>query len=151
MKDVNARAAKNGPSLPKRLAAVFCLLAVSALHVPMALAAWSIAAGLCCTGDSCPILAHHHHQTPAAPAGNRMDCGHDMGDGEQRGMSKCNMSCCHDSSGPAIAGVAYVLPLVVSAQDLPPAYSPVVLAKETGSRTKTKPLSPPPRVRSLFD
>jgi hypothetical protein len=151
MSAVEVRPAKKGPAPGKRLAAVFCLLAVSLLHVPMALAAWSIEAGLCCTGDYCPILAHHHHQTPAAPAAGKMDCGHDMGDHEQRGMSKCNMSCCHDSGGPAIASVAYVLPLVVSEEGLPPAYSPVMLAKQTSSFPKTKPLSPPPRFRSLAD
>ena len=134
-----------------------CLLALALLHAPIALAAWSIQTGMCCTGDYCPIAAHHHHKTQEAPA-HDMNCGHDMGGhemsghelgGHERGaMNGCTMSCCHDSIAPAIATVAFVLPLVISLDGLVSANSGVVLTKQTNFLRSVEPLSPPPRFSS---
>jgi hypothetical protein len=129
----------------KRGAAGLCLLALVLLHAPILLAAWSIQTGMCCTGDYCPIAAHHHQKTHESPA-YQMDCGHAMSGHQMNEMSGCAMSCCHDSNVPAIASVAFVMPFVLSLDGLVSADSPVVSIKQTDFLRATEPLFPPPRV-----
>jgi len=122
------------------LAAWLCLLAAVALYAPLAAAAWSAHSMACCTGDQCPIAAHHH-QKKQASSHSDMDCGHDMGNE----MMNCSMSCCQNSENPIVTAVAFVLP------DAAIASAPVALANSTSAAQSTElprpaqPLSPPPR------
>src|SRR6266702_6301505 len=103
--------------------ASICLLMVVLLYMPLAGAAWSSYQSACCTSGQCPIPAHHHHKTPAAPT-NHMDCGHEMS-----GMMACSMSCCHDSDRWLVASIAFVLPASVAVDVEVAINSPRELAK----------------------
>lgn len=91
-------------SRKRKLAAIFCLLAVVLLQAPFARAAWLSSAMSCCMGDHCPIPGHHHKN---ANAENEMplDCGHNMSK-----MSDCKISCCKTTDETAISVQQFVMP-----------------------------------------
>ncbi len=125
----------------RMLAAWVCLFAAVFLYAPLAGATWSVRAMACCTGDYCPIAAHHHRQKAPAPQHSHMDCEHGAGE-----MMNCSMSCCESSEKPLVTAVAFVVPDLVSA--IAPAL--VVSATENAHAVAiprpVKPLSPPPRL-----
>jgi hypothetical protein len=123
----------------RSISASICLLMVVLLYAPLAGAAWSSHQMACCASGQCPIPAHHHQKTPAAPA-NHMDCGHEMA-----GMMACSLSCCHDSDRSLIASIAFVLPLSAAAAKAIASKSPIELAKPLDFPRSIEPLSPPPR------
>jgi hypothetical protein len=112
------------------------------LYAPLAGAAWASRQMACCASGQCPIPAHHHQKTPAAPA-NHMDCGHEMA-----GMTACSMSCCHDSDRSLVASMAFVLPPSTVADKATAIKSPIQLAKPSDFPRSIEPLSPPPRFLS---
>jgi hypothetical protein len=126
----------------RSIAAGICLLAVVLLYAPLAGAAWSSRQMACCASGQCPIPAHHHQNSPAAPA-NHMDCGHEMA-----GMTACSMSCCHDSDRSLVASMAFVLPPPAVAAEATSIKSPIELAKPLDFPRSIEPLSPPPRFLS---
>ena len=123
----------------RMVAAWICLFAAVALYAPLAGAAWSAHAMSCCTGDYCPIAAHHHPKKQASPHSD-MNCGHDMAE-----MMDCSMSCCQGSEKPLVTAVAFVLP------DLAFASAPIMVASAAETLQpleilqSLRPLSPPPR------
>jgi hypothetical protein len=123
------------------LPAWVCLLAAVFLYAPLAAATWSAHAMACCTGNYCPIAAHHHRQKAPASQESHMDCEHDASE-----VMNCSMSCCQSSEKPLVTAVAFVLP------HLPSAVAPtsVVSAAETAHAVaiprSVTPLSPPPRL-----
>jgi hypothetical protein len=119
--------------------ASICLFAVGLLYTPLAAAAWSSHQMACCTSGQCPIAAHHHHKTPAAPA-DHMDCGHEMS-----GMMACAMSCCHDSERSLVTSIAFVLPPPAASATVAAIESPIEFAKLMDFPRSSEPLSPPPR------
>src|SRR6266852_1310085 len=123
----------------RSFSASICLLMVALLYAPLAGAAWSSYQMACCRSGQCPIPAHHHQKTPAAPA-NHMDCGHDMS-----GMMACSMSCCHDSDRSLVTPVAFMLPLSITVAPSAALTSPIELAKPLDFPRSIEPLSPPPR------
>jgi hypothetical protein len=126
----------------RSISASICLLVVVLLYVPLAGAAWSSHQSACCMSDQCPIPAHHHQKTPAAPA-NHMDCGHDL-----TAMMACSMSCCHDSDRSLAASIAFVLPPSVAVAAPAAIKSPIELANPLDFPRSIEPLSPPPRLVS---
>jgi hypothetical protein len=118
-----------------------CLFAAAFLYAPLAAATWSAHAMACCSGNQCPIAAHHHRQNAPASQHSHVDCEHDVGE-----MMNCSMSCCESSEKRLVTAVAFVLPHLVSAT------APVsfVAASETAHVVAlprpVKPLSPPPRL-----
>src|SRR5260370_24637716 len=128
---------------PRRsIFASICLLAVVLLYAPLASAAWSSYQSACCKSGQCPIPAHHHQKTPAAPA-NHMDCGHEMS-----GMMACSISCCHDSDRSLLASMTFVLPPSATATAAAAIQSPLEFSKPLGFPRPIEPLSPPPRLVS---
>ena len=125
----------------RMVAAWICLFATVALYAPLAGAAWSAHAMSCCTGDYCPIAAHHHPRKAPTPQHSHMDCEHDAGE-----VMNCSMSCCQSSEKPLVTAVAFVLPHLASF--IAPAS--VVSAAETAHAVaiprSVTPLSPPPRL-----
>jgi hypothetical protein len=121
------------------VSACMCLLAVALLYAPLAAAVWAAHNMSCCTGDYCPLTAHHHQKAPAEPA-HEMNCGDDMG-----ALTSCTMSCCQTTDRPIVTAIAFVLPdlsfasmscTVAQVAEAPPAIElPGALAT----------LSPPPR------
>jgi hypothetical protein len=123
----------------RSISASICLLMVVLLYAPLAGAAWSSHQMACCASGQCPIPAHHHQKTPAAPA-DHMDCGHEMA-----GMTACSMSCCHDSDRSLVASMAFVLPPSAVAAEATAIKSPIELTKPLDFPRSIEPLSPPPR------
>jgi hypothetical protein len=126
----------------RSISASICLLAVVLLYAPLAGAAWASRQMACCASGQCPIPAHHHQKTPAAPA-NHMDCGHEMA-----GMTACSMSCCHDADRSLIASTAFVLPPSAASAEATAIKSPIELTKPLDFPRSIEPLSPPPRFLS---
>src|SRR5712692_10316628 len=124
----------------RSLFATLCFVAVVLLYAPFAAAAWSSYQSACCTSGQCPISGHHHHQSPAGPK-NHMDCGHEM-----PGMSKCTMSCCHNSDHPALAPVLFLLPPAVNVSAPTGFKSSIALSTPVNDLRSIEPLSPPPRL-----
>lgn len=118
------------------------MLAVALLYAPLAAAVWAAQTMSCCTGNYCPIAAHHHQNAPAEPA-QEMNCGHEMSM-----LMSCTMSCCQTTERPMVTAIAFVLPdlsfasmsrtVTQVAEAPPPIELPGALA----------PLSPPPRLHS---
>jgi hypothetical protein len=88
----------------RRLAAIFCLLAVVMLQAPFARAAWISSAMNCCMGDHCPIPGHHH-KSANAETEMPMGCGHGVSK-----MSDCKISCCKTTDETAINVQQFVMP-----------------------------------------
>jgi hypothetical protein len=127
----------------RSISASICLLAVVLLYAPVAGAAWSSHQMACCASGQCPIPAHHHQKTPAAPA-NHMECGHEMA-----GMTACSMSCCHDSDRSLVASIAFVLPPSGATDEVNAIKSAIELTKPLDFPRTIEPLSPPPRYFSV--
>jgi hypothetical protein len=121
------------------LTAWVCLLAAVALYAPLAAAAWSAHSMACCTGDQCPIAAHHHQKKQASPHSD-MDCGHDMVE-----MTTCSMSCCQNSENPIVTAVAFVLPDTAVASAPIAFVNATSISQSTELLRRAEPLSPPPR------
>lgn len=128
--------------LARVASACVCMLAVAFLHAPLAAALWAAQTMPCCTGDHCPIAAHHHQKTPAKPA-PEMNCGHDLG-----GLMSCTMSCCESTDRPMVASLAFlpshVSPVITQLFVTP---APAVIQAIELPRS-TEPLSPPPKSRT---
>jgi hypothetical protein len=122
-----------------------CLFAAVFLYAPLAAATWSAHAMACCSGDSCPIAAHHHRQKAPGPQRSHMDCEHDAGE-----MVNCSMSCCQSSEKPLVTAVAFVLPHLVSANAPPSVVSATENAHAVAIPQPAEPLSPPPRLLRTF-
>jgi hypothetical protein len=116
------------------------LFAAVFLYAPLAAATWSARAMACCTGDYCPIAAHHHRQTAPAPQRSHMDCEHDADD-----MLNCSMSCCQSSEKPLVTAVAFVVPHLAPAIAPASVVSATEYAHVVAIPQSIKPLSPPPR------
>jgi hypothetical protein len=126
----------------KRIGAAWvCLLATVFLYAPLAAATWSAHAMACCTGDYCPIAAHHHRQKSPAPQRSHMDC--ELNAGE---MMNCSMSCCESSESPLVTAVAFVLPNLGTAIAPASVVSAAENAQAVSIPRSVKPLSPPPRL-----
>jgi hypothetical protein len=123
----------------RSISASICLLMVVLLYAPLARTAWASYESACCMSGQCPIAAHHHHKTPAAPA-NQMDCEHDM-----PGMMACAMSCCHDSDRSQFTSIAFVLPPPVASAAVAAIELPIEFAKPLEFPRSIEPLAPPPR------
>ena len=120
--------------------ATLCLVAVVLLYAPLAGAAWSLNSAACCTSGQCPVHGYHHQRAPASSR-NPIGCGHEM-----PGMSKCTMSCCHNSDHPAIAPVLFVLPPAVNVSAPSSFKSSITFFKPSNDLRSIEPLSPPPRL-----
>jgi hypothetical protein len=134
-----AKASPTGRSPKRAFAGMICLLAMFLMQAPLVLATWSISTGMCCTGDFCPIAAHHHKKIATEPA-HQMNCGHEMS-----GMSNCAMSCCHDTDQPTIAANLFVMPAAQSFVVQTAVAGVVEAPKPQGIIFSAKPVSPPPR------
>lgn len=128
-----------------RLAALFCVLALSFLYAPLGASYLLGKAASCCTSGMCNIASHHHKQasrTHEAP----MDCAH-----AGNRMSDCSLSCCQTPAQAAVAAHIFVLPSVI-----PPSQPEMLsqLATPVGPSELSRfsePAYPPPRVPlSLF-
>jgi len=122
-----------------------CLLAAVFLYAPLAAATWSAHAMACCTGDYCPIAAHHHRQNAPAPQHSHMDCEHDAGE-----MMNCSMSCCPSSEKPLVTAVAFVLPHMASVIAPASVVSAVGNLQVVAIPQSAEPLSPPPRLLRTY-
>jgi hypothetical protein len=128
------------PNRARITVAWVCLLAAVALYAPLGAAAWSAYGIACCTGDRCPIKAHHHQKKQAAPHSD-MDCGHNMGE-----MMNCSMACCDSSEKPLVTAVAFVLP-DLQVENSSDAVVGVTEVKQVVAIARcVAPLSPPPQV-----
>jgi hypothetical protein len=121
------------------ISACMCMLAVALLYAPLAAAVWAAQTMACCTGDHCPIAAHHHHKAPAEPA-HEMDCGHGMSS-----LMSCTMSCCETTDRPMVTSLAFPLPDLsyVTAEFSVTRLSETPQVLELPR--SIEPLSPPPR------
>jgi len=125
----------------REISAWCCLLAALLLFAPYAQAAWSAHAAACCTGDHCPIPAHHHSNNRAPAPTHTQDCEHQAGDV----MLNCSMSCCEKTERTLLAAMTFVLPLnvVTTAPDDFSAVAPVLQVNDFVRCIEV--LSPPPR------
>jgi len=115
------------------------MLAVALLYAPLAAAVWTAQSMPCCTGDHCPIAAHHHQNTSPPPA-HQMDCAHEMS-----GFMSCTMSCCETTDRPTVASLSFLLPHATLAAG-EPSVTPVSEVLQTVELPRSiEPLSPPPR------
>jgi hypothetical protein len=131
-------------AVARRTPAFLCLFALLLFQTPV-IGAAVLASGLCCTGDHCPIAAHHHSsaKTPKTE-GAPMDCEHGA-KGDAAKLQSCSMSCCQTTEQSAVHAQVFVL----SPDVTPPAFVPLAEAvsvttfdEEIGSFS---PLSPPPK------
>ena len=129
----------------RAFSACCCLLGLLLLQAPV-IGAVVLASGMCCTGDHCPIAAHHH--SPSKTTSNTeeapMDCEHGANGGAAK-LQNCSMSCCQTAEQSAVHAQVFVL----SQDATPPASVPLSEAvsllafdEEIGSFS---PLSPPPK------
>jgi len=132
-------------AVARRTPALLCLFALLLFQAPV-MGAAMLASGVCCTGDHCPIAAHHHSsaKTEEAPSG----CEH--GTNGATKLQKCSMSCCQTTEQSAVHAQVFVL----SPDVTPPAFAPLSEAvsrltydEEIGSFS---PLSPPPKSLSFL-
>lgn len=101
-----------------------------------------IASGACCTGDHCPIAAHHHAaaKTEEAP----MDCDHDTNHSDGR-VRSCTMSCCNTTEQAAIHSNVFMLSPVSELASVNPLSETVAVFVAAETATPFAPLSPPPK------
>jgi hypothetical protein len=128
--------------LPRRPAqALVCLFAAFLLEAPL-VAGLVLASGACCTGDHCPVAAHHH--APAKSEEPPMDCDHNMDHGTSN-VRSCSMSCCNTTDQAAIHSNVFLLSPVIELAPVSPLPETVsgFAARETAA--PFAPLSPPPK------
>src|SRR5882724_4892518 len=89
----------------RRLAAIFCLLAVVMLQAPFARAAWISSAMNCCMGDHCPIPGHHQKS-----ANTETEMPMDGGQGGRK-MSDGKIWFCKTRNKPPINVQQLVMPI----------------------------------------
>jgi len=132
----------------RAVAACVCLLALALLYVPLAAAALLARGADCCPGGFCKIAAHRHAKQSPKPEQHSagMTCEHE---GAGSGMTQCTMSCCQDTSRPAILPVAFVLPATSSVPELRRGLRAVRVVRAFEILGFARPLSPPPRFASL--
>jgi hypothetical protein len=89
----------------RRTPSLLCLFALLLFQAPV-IGAAVLASGLCCSGNHCPIAAHHHSaaKTEEAP----MDCNHNMSD-RAASLRTCSMSCCSTTEQSALHAQVFVL------------------------------------------
>jgi hypothetical protein len=128
-------------AVARRMPPLLCLFALLLFQAPMAGAA-VLASGMCCTGDRCPIAAHHHSSARAEEVA--MVCEHGANGGAEK-LQNCSMSCCQTTQQSAVHAQVFVLSPDVTS----PAFAPLCEAvslftydEEIGSFS---PLSPPPK------
>jgi hypothetical protein len=123
-----------------------CLVAAFLLQAPL-VAGLVLASGACCTGDHCPVAAHHHPaaKTEAPP----MDCGHDKDQGTSN-VRSCSISCCNTTEQAAVHSNLFLLSPAVELASASPRPETVsgFAARETAA--PSAPLSPPPESPDRF-
>jgi len=132
------------PLASRRVPSLVCLFAALLLQGPVVLAL-AIASGVCCTGDHCPIAAHHHSLAKSEEA--PMDCDHKQAHSRDN-VQSCSMSCCKTTEPFAVHAHVFLLspPIeLASANAFPETVSPLG-ASETA--VPFAPLSPPPKFRA---
>ncbi|MDP9340447.1 MAG: hypothetical protein M3P45_16445 [Acidobacteriota bacterium] len=131
----------NSTKRERVISAWCCLVAALLLFAPYAEAAWSAHAAACCTGDHCPIPAHHHSRNDSKAPAHAQDCEHQAGDV----MSDCSMSCCEKTERMLLAATTFVLPagLSIIASDEFVTAAPALKLKDFVRCIEV--LSPPPR------
>jgi hypothetical protein len=92
-----------------------CLLAMLLLQAP-AFAGFVIAAGVCCSGDVCPI--HGHHQAKQQPGPAPMDCDHEHH--SDSSLHSCTISCCHDAPSSTLHPHQFVPAIFYESTELAP-------------------------------
>ena len=125
--------------------ALLCLFALLLFQAPM-LGAALLASGLCCSGDHCPIAAHHHSSAKAEQA--PMDCEHGAHTGAAK-LQDCSMSCCRTMEQSTVHAQVFVLSPDVTCPafaSLPEAVYLLTYDEEIGSFS---PLSPPPKSSAM--
>jgi hypothetical protein len=127
-------------AVARRMPTLLCLFALFLFHAPV-IGAAVLASGMCCTGEHCPIAAHHHS---AKTEEARMDCEHSTNGGAAK-LQNCSMSCCQTTEQSAVHAQVFVL----SPDVTPASFAP--LCEALSSRTCDEeigpfsPLSPPPK------
>jgi len=127
----------------RRTRPLLCLLALLLFQAPV-IGAALLASGLCCSGDHCPIAAHHHSSAKTGEA--PMQCEHGANGGTAK-LQDCSMSCCHTTEQSAVHSQVFVL----SPDVAPPSFAPLSEAVSVLSHDEEfgpfSPLSPPPKSR----
>jgi len=129
----------------RRTPALLCLFALLLFQAPV-IGAAMLANWVCCTGDHCPIAAHHH--SSAKVEATPMDCEH--GTNGATKLQKCSMSCCKTSEQSAVHAPVFVLPPDTTTPASAPfseAVRCLAYDEEIGSFS---PLSPPPKPLSFL-
>jgi hypothetical protein len=125
----------------RRAQSLLCLLAALLLQSSV-VSALAIASGVCCTGDHCPIAAHHHAaaKTEEAP----MDCSHNMNHSGDN-VRSCSMSCCNSTEQSAVHASVFVPAPLIELASLIPAPETVSTFDASETAAPFAPLSPPPK------
>jgi hypothetical protein len=123
-----------------------CLVAAFLLQAPL-VAGLVLAAGACCTGDHCPVAAHHHPaaKTEAPP----MDCGHDKDQGTSN-VRSCSISCCNTTEQAAVHSNLFLLSPAVELASASPRPETVSGFAAREIAAPSAPLSPPPESLDRF-
>jgi hypothetical protein len=126
-------------TVARRAPAVLCLFALLLLQAPV-IGAAMLASGVCCTGDHCPIAAHHHSsaKTEEAPMG----CEHGRNGASK--LQNCSMSCCQTTES-AVHAQVFVLSPSLTAPAFAALSEAVSLLTYNEAIGSFSPLSPPPK------
>lgn len=125
----------------RRAQSLFCLVAALLLQSPV-LAAAAIASGACCSGEHCPIAAHHH--TSAKTEEMPMNCDHEM-DHDAAKMRSCAMSCCDTTERSAVHSDVFLVSPVMQLASLNAPSETVSFFDGRETVLAFAPLSPPPK------
>jgi hypothetical protein len=133
-------------SVARRTPPLLCLFALLLFEAPF-IGAAVIASGACCTGDHCPIAAHHH--SPAKAEETKMDCGQHMnGDLSNAGrLQACSVSCCQTTEKAAVHAQVFLLTPLAWFASFSPIPETLSALRYTGDAESFSPLSPPPKSR----
>ena len=125
----------------RRGSSLVCLLAALLLQVPV-VSALAIASGVCCTGDHCPVTAHHHsvRKSQEAP----MDCDHDQAPSGMK-VRSCSMSCCETEEQFAVHANVFLLSPLIELASGNPFLETVSSFSASETAVSFAPLSPPPK------
>lgn len=138
------------PRMRRVLSAWCCLLGLFFFKAPV-IGVIVIASGACCTGDHCPIAAHHHNAAKTAEP--RMDCDQHKKGETQPGASSlqaCSMSCCQTVEQSAVHTNVFVLSTTPVLAAFTPLSETVSAPAFSGKARARSPLSPPPKSLSFL-
>ena len=124
-----------------RAQSLCCLVAAFLLQGPL-MAGLIIASGGCCTGDHCPIAAHHHATAKTAEA--PMDCDHKLNHSGAK-VRSCSMSCCDSTEQSAVHSHVFLLSPVIELASANPLCEGVSAFAADATAAFFAPLSPPPK------